>query len=145
MQYVLTIAPYPSFPTTQHSNHTSLTSNPISRICHINSTQGGHFTLHLSLPNTYPFKPPILNFATKIYHPNISNDEKGSMCLGMLRSDEWKPPNRILAVLNMARTLLIEPSPDDAIETGIAEQYKNKRAEWEKEAKSWTKRYAGGK
>lgn len=107
--------------------------------------QGGHFTLHLTLPNNYPFKPPVLNFATKIYHPNISNDEKGSMCLGMLRPDEWKPPNRVLAVLNLARSLLIEPLPDDAIETSIAEQYKNKRSEWEKEAKSWTKRYAGGK
>ncbi|KAE9987590.1 hypothetical protein EG328_002231 [Venturia inaequalis] len=106
---------------------------------------GGHFTLHLTLPNNYPFKPPVLNFATKIYHPNISNDEKGSMCLGMLRPDEWKPPNRVLAVLELARSLLIEPLPDDAIETSIAEQYKNKRSEWEKEARSWTKRYAGGK
>lgn len=109
------------------------------------SSQGGHFTLHLTLPNNYPFKPPVLNFATKIYHPNISNDEKGSMCLGMLRPDEWKPPNRVLAVLELARSLLIEPLPDDAIETSIAEQYKNKRSEWEKEARSWTKRYAGGK
>ncbi|TID25067.1 ubiquitin conjugating enzyme (UbcB) [Venturia nashicola] len=105
---------------------------------------GGHFTLHLTLPNNYPFKPPVLNFATKIYHPNISNDEKGSMCLGMLRADEWKPPNRVLAVLELARSLLIEPLPDDAIESSIAEQYKNKRSEWEKEARSWTKRYAGG-
>ncbi|QDS75390.1 hypothetical protein FKW77_002784 [Venturia effusa] len=106
---------------------------------------GGHFTLHLTLPNNYPFKPPILNFATKIYHPNISNDDKGSMCLGMLRADEWKPPNRILAVLELARSLLIEPLPDDAIESSIAEQYKHKRGEWEKEARNWTKRYAGGK
>lgn len=109
------------------------------------STQGGHFTLHLTLPNNYPFKPPVLNFATKIYHPNISNDEKGSMCLGMLRADEWKPPNRILSVLELARSLLIEPLPDDAIESSIAEQYKNRRGEWENEAKNWTKRYAGAK
>jgi ubiquitin-protein ligase len=107
--------------------------------------QGGHFKLLLTLPADYPFKPPVLNFQTKIYHPNITNDDKGSMCLGMLRADEWKPPNKILAVLNMARNLLVEPNPDDAVETSIAEQYKNNRKEFEKQAKEWTKKYANGK
>jgi ubiquitin-protein ligase len=67
------------------------------------------------------------------------------MCLGMLRSDEWKPPNKIIAVLNMARNLLIEPNPDDAIEQSIAAQYKEKKADFDKQAKEWTKKYASGK
>ncbi|KAL9094784.1 MAG: hypothetical protein Q9165_003055 [Trypethelium subeluteriae] len=104
---------------------------------------GGHFKLLLTLPKEYPFKPPVLNFQTKIYHPNVSNDDKGSMCLGMLRSDEWKPPNKLSAVLNYARNLLIEPNPDDAVEGGIAEQYKNDRKGFEKTAKEWVKKYAG--
>lgn len=87
----------------------------------------------------------MLSFQTKIYHPNVSNDDKGSMCLGMLRSDEWKPPNKLVAVLNMARSLLVEPNPDDAVETGIAEQYKNNRKEFEKNAKEWIAKYAGKK
>lgn len=99
----------------------------------------------LTLPRDYPFKPPVLSFATKIYHPNVSNDDKGSMCLGILRADEWKPPNRISAVLTMARDLLIEPNPDDAVETGIADQYKTNRKEFEKTARDWVKRYASGK
>jgi ubiquitin-protein ligase len=85
----------------------------------------------------------VLNFQTKIYHPNVSNDDKGSMCLGMLRRDEWKPPNKIAAVLNMTRNILIEPNTDDAIETAIADQYKNDRKEFNKVAKEWVKRYAG--
>jgi ubiquitin-protein ligase len=107
--------------------------------------QGGHFKLRLSLPSDYPFKPPVLNFQTKIYHPNVSNDDKGSMCLGMLRSDTWKPPNKIWAVLEMARNLLVEPNPDDAVEASIADQYKGDRKEFEKTAKDWVKRYASGK
>ncbi|KAF2457935.1 putative ubiquitin conjugating enzyme [Lineolata rhizophorae] len=106
---------------------------------------GGHFKLNLTLPKDYPFKPPTLNFATKIYHPNVSNDGKGSMCLGMLRSDEWKPPNRLLAVVNMARSLLLEPNPDDAVEPQLADQYKNDRAEFDKTARDWVRRYAAKK
>jgi ubiquitin-protein ligase len=64
------------------------------------------------------------------------------MCLGMLRSDTWKPPNRISAVILLARSLLLEPQPDDAVETSIAEQYKNNRKEFDKTAKDWVKRYA---
>ncbi len=107
--------------------------------------QGGQFKLQLTLPKEYPFKPPVLNFQTKIYHPNVSNDDKGSMCLGMLRTDEWKPPNKIAAVLSMTRNILIEPNPDDAVETAIADQYKNDRKEFVKTARDWVKRYAGKK
>ncbi|KAI9663412.1 MAG: hypothetical protein M1829_006104 [Trizodia sp. TS-e1964] len=103
---------------------------------------GGHFKLLLVLPTDYPFKPPSLNFQTKIYHPNVTNDDKGSLCLGMLRSEEWKPSSKISAVLLTARNLLVEPNPDDAVETSIAEQYKNDKKEFLKKAKDWTKQYA---
>jgi ubiquitin-conjugating enzyme E2 D/E len=60
----------------------------------------------------------------------------------MLRSEEWKPSSKIMAVLQTARSLLVEPLPDDAVETGIAEQYKNDKKEYIKVAKDWTKKYA---
>lgn len=67
------------------------------------------------------------------------------MCLGMLRSDEWKPSSKIAAVLEFARQLLSEPMPDDAVEGRIAEQYNNDREKYEQTAKDWTKKYASGK
>lgn len=107
--------------------------------------QGGTFILHLALPPEYPFKPPTVSFATKIYHPNVTNDEKGTMCLGMLRADEWKPSTKIQSVLEFARQLLLEPMPDDAVEGRIAEQYNNERKVFDETAKEWTKKYAKGK
>ncbi|GAQ36695.1 ubiquitin conjugating enzyme [Aspergillus niger] len=104
--------------------------------------QNGKFLLNLSLPNEYPFKPPTVSFKTKIYHPNVTNDDKGSMCLGMLRADEWKPSSKILAVLQFARQLLAEPMPDDAVEGRIAEQFKNDHSRYEEVAKEWTRKYA---
>ncbi|GAB7339469.1 hypothetical protein MBLNU457_6094t1 [Dothideomycetes sp. NU457] len=103
---------------------------------------GGKYKLEVALPKEYPFKPPTVNFKTKIWHPNVSNDDKGSMCLGMLRSDEWKPPNKIADVLKLVRTIMSSPQPDDAVEASIADQYKNKKAEFDAQAKDWVKKYA---
>lgn len=64
------------------------------------------------------------------------------MCLGMLRADEWKPSSKVAAVLEFARGLLVEPLPDDAVEAGIGQLYKEDRKEWVKRAKGWTKQYA---
>jgi ubiquitin-protein ligase len=105
----------------------------------------GTFQLLLTLPREYPFKPPKLAFRTKIYHPNISNDDTGAMCLGMLKGDQWKPSSKIGAVLEAARQLLVEPNPDDAVEGSVAEVWKRDREGFEREAREWTRRYAGGK
>ena len=67
------------------------------------------------------------------------------MCLGMLRSDEWKPSSKISAVLRFARQILVEPMPEDAVEGAIAEQFRRERAEFERVARSWVRLYAGGK
>lgn len=64
------------------------------------------------------------------------------MCLGILRAENWKPSCKILAVLEMARGLLLEPNVDDAVETNIADQYKNDRAGFEKTVKQWIKNHA---
>lgn len=103
---------------------------------------GGIFTLRLELPPEYPFKPPTLSFTTKIYHPNVSNDDKGSMCLGILRPESWKPSCKISQVLEMAAGLLKEPNVDDAVETGIAEEYKNNYDQFAKTAREWTRKHA---
>lgn len=64
------------------------------------------------------------------------------MCIGILKADQWKPSSKIMNVLMAVQDLLREPVPDDALETGAAEKYKNDRKAYDKEAKDYTKRYA---
>ena len=49
---------------------------------------GGVFFLSIHFPTDYPFKPPKVNFTTKIYHPNINSD--GLISLDIL-GDQWNP------------------------------------------------------
>lgn len=64
------------------------------------------------------------------------------MCLGMLRPEEWKPPNKIADVLKLVCTVLANPQPDDAVEAAIADQYKNDRKSFDKIAREWVSKYA---
>lgn len=106
------------------------------------SFKGGKFTLTLLLPHEYPFKPPKISFKTRIYHPNVTFDEHGAMCIGILKPDVWKPSTKIMAVLTGVQSLIAEPVPDDAVETSAGEEFKNKRDEFNKKAREFTKKYA---
>jgi len=102
----------------------------------------GQFGLVLALPPDYPFKPPTLKFVTRIYHPNVTDDSLGNVCLGILKSENWKPSTKISAVLDAVRNLMIEPQPDDPLEERIAEEYRRDRPVWEDKAKTYVKKYA---
>ncbi|KXJ91676.1 ubiquitin-conjugating enzyme [Microdochium bolleyi] len=107
--------------------------------------QGGTFTLKIKLPADYPFKAPQVSFATRIYHPNVTNDQTGAICLSVLKSENWKPASRIKGVLEAVRQLLVEPNPDDPLEARIADEYRQQHDEFVKNAKTYVERYASGK
>lgn len=35
--------------------------------------EGGTYQVDITIPNEYPFKPPVMKFITRIWHPNVSS------------------------------------------------------------------------
>jgi len=101
--------------------------------------QGGVFFLSIHFPTDYPFKPPKVNFTTRIYHPNINSN--GSICLDILR-DQWSPALTISKVLLSICSMLTDPNPDDPLVPEIAHVYKTDRARYEATAREWTRKFA---
>ncbi|KAB5594094.1 Ubiquitin-conjugating enzyme E2 [Ceratobasidium theobromae] len=95
----------------------------------------GIFKFKVVLPDDYPFKPPVVTFLTKIYHPGVN--EEGQICLPILR-DEWKPGVSLSAVLSTISQKINNPSPDDPYEPAIAAQLKDNKSEFLVKAQEWT-------
>ena len=117
---------------------------------------GGVFFLNIHFPTDYPFKPPKVQFTTKIFHPNINSN--GGICLDILK-DQWSPALTISKVLLSICSLLTDPNPgavgqplfqvktvslcaDDPLVPEIAQMYKKDRKKFDETAKQWTRKYA---
>ncbi|RHY34128.1 hypothetical protein DYB32_001110 [Aphanomyces invadans] len=73
---------------------------------------GGVYFLNIHFPADYPFKPPKVNFTTRIYHCNINAN--GGICLDILK-DQWSPALTISKVLLSICSLLTDANPDDPL------------------------------
>ncbi|EDV21212.1 uncharacterized protein TRIADDRAFT_30629 [Trichoplax adhaerens] len=103
----------------------------------------GVFDIEVRLSDRYPFQPPLVKFATPIYHPNI--DQSGRICLDQLKMPPagcWSPSLNIASVLIAVKQLINEANPDDGLMADISAQYKSDRTEFNAVARQWTIKHA---
>lgn len=101
---------------------------------------GGVFTLDIQTFERYPFSPPKVRFATKIYHPNV--DDTGMICLSILVPGTWKPSFNLLSVIEAIKQLMAEPNGSDALTPEIGEEFLLNPVLFNKKAKDYTDTHA---
>ncbi|CAB4431197.1 unnamed protein product [Rhizophagus irregularis] len=103
---------------------------------------GGVFFLAIHFPTDYPFKPPKVNFTTRIFHPNINNNGNICSCCVNILGDQWSPAITISKVLVTICTLLTEPDQECLLVPAVSHLYNNDRNRYEANAREWTRKYS---
>ncbi|KAK7894601.1 Ubiquitin-conjugating enzyme E2 D2 [Exophiala xenobiotica] len=89
--------------------------------------EGGIFFTRLAIPEEFPYKPPIVKFLTRVYHPNI--DARGRVCADILGS-MYSPALGLYRSLISVISILDDPNVDDPLVPEIAQQYRDNREEY---------------
>ena len=67
--------------------------------------------------------------------------QTGEICEQVIQA-QWSPQSKISDVVLILRNLLLEPSTETPVEADIADEYINKKSDFLKKAKEWTKKHA---
>ncbi|KAI2622793.1 ubiquitin-conjugating enzyme/RWD-like protein [Hypomontagnella submonticulosa] len=105
--------------------------------------EGGQFVVDVRIPSEYPFRPPVMKFDTKVWHPNISS-QTGAICLDTL-SSAWSPVLTIKSTLLSLQGLFESPEPKDPQDAEVAKMMLTDREAFNNKAHEWAVRHAGAK
>eukprot|EP00891_Asterochloris_glomerata_P006708 jgi/Astpho2/6708/Aster-06731 len=103
--------------------------------------EGGHWKVHVELPEAYPYKSPSIGFINRIYHPNV-DEMAGSVCLDVI-NQTWSP---MFDLLNVFETflpqLLLYPNPTDPLNGEAAALLMREPQAYNAKVKEYVQRYA---
>jgi ubiquitin-protein ligase len=86
----------------------------------------------VTVPKDYPFKPPVFQFITKIYHPNIYPNGTICCCTIPELKDQWSPALTIQRLMDKVISVLENPvkTLSDCGDKEIINQFKHKYEEF---------------
>ena len=103
---------------------------------------GGLFILTSDFPVGYPKKKPEVRFKNKIYHLNVS-PSTGHICISTLNDwEKTKVKPSFVDVISSIFALFYDQNPKSPYSGEMAREYESNRAEFNRKAKEWTKKYA---
>ncbi|KAG9236756.1 ubiquitin-conjugating enzyme/RWD-like protein [Amylocarpus encephaloides] len=102
--------------------------------------EGGTYIVDVKIPQEYPFKPPIMYFTTKLWHPNVSS-QTGAICLDTLGT-AWSPVLTIKSALLSLQSLLSTPEPKDPQDAEVASMLMNDPERFQQIAREWAIKHA---
>ena len=98
----------------------------------------GLFILTADFNKDYPKTAPEVKFTNKMYHLNVNDN--GHICVNTL--SDWKEGTTMTEVLSLIFALFYKQNPESAYNMERANLFKNNRAEFDKNAREWTRKYA---
>jgi len=104
--------------------------------------EGGTYTLLVTFPSSYPFKPPRVKFETRIFHPNIN--QAGDICLDTI-SSQWAPSISMAQVFMSIVALLSDPNPSDPINWEAARVLREDPDNYNRMVRDMVARQRGGR
>ncbi|CAK9061583.1 unnamed protein product [Durusdinium trenchii] len=102
--------------------------------------ENGLFRLKIRIPEDYPFRPPRINFETKVWCPHV-NPRHGSIELDLL-SDHWSPALSLAKVIASIIGLLEAPSDGGCENSDAMMQLRESWDAFNQKAREWTRMYA---
>jgi ubiquitin-conjugating enzyme (huntingtin interacting protein 2) len=118
--------------------------------------EGGTYRVDIKIPAEYPFRPPIMQFKTKLWHPNVSSQTvcicradiileanmiQGAICLDTLGT-AWSPVLTIKSALLSLQSLLSTPEPKDPQDAEVASMLMKNPEQFQRVAREWAIKHA---
>ncbi|GKZ65039.1 hypothetical protein AnigIFM50267_007202 [Aspergillus niger] len=102
---------------------------------------GGHWKIHVELPDQYPYKSPSIGFVNRIFHPNI-DELSGSVCLDVI-NQTWSPMYDMINIFEVFLPQLLRyPNPSDPLNGEAAAMLMREPKSYEAKVKEYVAKYA---
>lgn len=102
---------------------------------------GGHWKIHVELPDQYPYKSPSIGFVNRIFHPNI-DELSGSVCLDVI-NQTWSPMYDMVNIFEVFLPQLLRyPNPTDPLNGEAAALLMRDSKGYDAKVKEYVTKYA---
>eukprot|EP00002_Diphylleia_rotans_P008126 TRINITY_DN1784_c0_g2_i1.p1 TRINITY_DN1784_c0_g2~~TRINITY_DN1784_c0_g2_i1.p1 ORF type:complete len:145 (-),score=25.84 TRINITY_DN1784_c0_g2_i1:553-987(-) len=99
--------------------------------------EGARIPLHVTFPQDYPFKPPVVKFTCTMLHPNVNED--GVPCANY--SKEWRPATTIRLVLQEIYSLVASPNLEQPVNAAAAQLLQQNPAQYDMRVRELVRKF----